>query len=210
MPASSKQTNRPKKVPGIIYIANPTKLNDSIKYGKAKESVGVIGKQKSYMTTNKDFAIKMAWNVDDIHSAEREGLAKLRLVAGTDYKGPGREIFPFSVSEAARICAPTTLKKQLSEARELILKKVVLPCGMTAHAALLWMRAHMDDAKVQDRWIALVVELDSFGISFLPPWESATVVGVLEDPKSLFRKLPNFEVYIGVLEPGTDLYLTST
>jgi hypothetical protein len=107
---------------GYIYFAETSAAY--IKVGRCYSHVTIAQKEAMYRRLDPGFIIRHAYACDDVVVEEKRVLNMLRLVAGTEVKGAGRECFAMGVKEAvAAVTAPASSQDGL--ARKLVLEHVV-------------------------------------------------------------------------------------
>lgn len=74
---------------GILYLG--TTSAGLVKAGRTSRPIGV--REREFRTVDPGFRIVYTQTVTDVVAAEREMHARLRIVAGTDFKGAGKETY---------------------------------------------------------------------------------------------------------------------
>ena len=106
--------------PGYIYFAETSA--PYIKVGRCR--VSLAKKEALYRRLDPGFIIRHAYECADVVVEENRVLNMLRLVAGTEVKGAGRECFALSVKDAVAVATSST-SNQEELARKLVLDHVV-------------------------------------------------------------------------------------
>jgi hypothetical protein len=106
--------------PGYIYFAETSA--PYIKVGRSR--ISLAKKEAQYRRLDPGFIIRHAYECADVVVEENRVLSMLRLVAGTEVKGAGRECFAMSVKDAVAVATAST-SNQEELARKLVLDHVV-------------------------------------------------------------------------------------
>lgn len=107
---------------GYIYFAETS--TPYIKVGRALATTTVAKKEATRKTLDPCFKIRHAYPCDDIVREENRVLRMLRLVAGTEVKGAGRECYLMDIESAVKIATGGPVG-DASVARNLILNHIV-------------------------------------------------------------------------------------
>lgn len=104
--------------PGYIYFAETSAPH--IKVGRALSHISIERKEATYRRLDPGFIIRHTFDCPDVVVEEKRVLNMLRLVAGTEVKGAGRECFAMSVKDAVAV-ATAAPASQEDLARQIIM-----------------------------------------------------------------------------------------
>lgn len=181
---------------GYIYFAETSA--PYIKVGRSYSRVSVAKKEAMYRRLDPGFIIRHAYDCADVVVEEKRVLNMLRLVAGTEVKGAGRECFALSVKDAvAAVSAGPS--GDAAMARKIVLEFNVAgsTIGQLIQAADAPAKPGDDELAAVRTFTANMLKLDKLGIMLLKNGHElglasdsyATVV----DGKLLARRIPQLK-----------------
>jgi hypothetical protein len=184
---------------GILYLG--TTSAGLVKAGRTSRPIGV--REREFRTVDPGFRIVYTQTVTDVVAAEREMHARLRIVAGTDFKGAGKETYNLTPEVA--------LKAVRSEQGDLVaqahaaVQACKLPDGLTIGAALRWV---MDPEVFDDDVVAgMMRALSRVGIhSNFEVEEGHDALGYLWSPDRLLAAYPELAPHKPHLREYAALY----
>lgn len=196
--------------PGFIYFAKTS--NPHIKVGRFHAHLTLAGKEAQYRRLDPGFKIVHAYYCEDVVAEEKRVLTMLRLVAGTEHKGAGKECFKLSVEDAIAAAASKTPIEQEALARKVIMEHML--DGVTIREFIDQAGAVKANKSValnlrMAEFHAKARQLDKLGIALLPggpfPEVTAEAFGTVIDAKKILRAIPGLKP-LSVTLPGFALY----
>lgn len=194
--------------PGFIYFA--TLGDKSIKVGKFSPHLTCSAKERQYRTLDRYFTVRHAYYSDDVNTEEQRVLSVLRLVAGTEFKGAGKEVFTgISLKRAIAVSAEKTSAQLEEMARKAIDNLLVGREGtsvrtlLVEHNNILAMgaRGGLKEAK---RLLAIREVLWDYGIQVVSADDEdeldVAVYGKVINPLVLLKKAPALKPLQAVLD----------
>jgi hypothetical protein len=159
-------SKNPEPRPGFIYIGRTG--SGKTKLGRTARAPAM--RERELKTGDPDFVIIFAYPSEDVVEEEWCMHAKLRVVAGTDYTGPGREVYDLPVEAAIATVSEKTAEDLAAEANAAVLACELKP-GLTVGAALRWICGEyetydektMDELYLSLKRIGLVPHLEPSG-----------------------------------------------
>lgn len=181
---------------GYIYFAETS--SGHIKVGRSYSHVTVAQKEAMYRRLDPGFIIRHAYECADVVVEEKRVLNMLRLVAGTEVKGAGRECFAMSVKDAvAAVSAGPSAEADLA-------RKMVLDFNIAGATIGQLIRAADAPAKPGDDELAAVrtfttnmLKLNKLGIMLVKNGHelglAADSYATVVDGKLLARRIPQLK-----------------
>lgn len=182
--------------PGYIYFAETS--SPYIKVGRFFDHISVSEKEAAYRRLDPGFIIRHAYACSDVVAEEKRVLNMLRLVAGTEVKGAGRECFAMSVKDAvAAVTAGPSGDADLA-------RKMVLDFSIAGSTIGQLIRAADEPAKPGDDELTAVrtfttnmLTLTKLGIMLLKNGHelglAADCYATVVDGKLLARRIPQLK-----------------
>lgn len=173
------------------------------------EHLSVADKESQYRRLDRNFSILHSYDVDDCVAEEAKVLARLRVVAGTEYRGAGREVFNLSVDTAIAVAAAKSPYELQETARNIILSHRAGPTGESVKDLLAELNQMADNTSMSlaGRLARLnAIRSAMMAIGLLPvmagPEQDLAVstFGGVSDPSRLLKAIPGLKAYATALE----------
>lgn len=153
-----------------------------------------------------------AYYCEDVVAEEKRVLTMLRLVAGTEHKGAGKECFKLSVEDAIAAAASKSPLELEALARKIIMEHVFEGVPLREFIAEAGEHLVRHESPINERMSDFhkkIKKLDSIGIHLCAGMPFAEVVvnafGTVIDVKKLHKAIPELKP-LQVAYPGLALY----
>ena len=156
-------------------------------------SIGVLA-----VTVGPGFRVVYIQSVNNVVEAELKMHRRLRIVAGTDFKGVGHEDYNLPALDAIQAVSETTVDHIVAQAHAAVLA-CVLPDGATVEQSLRWLQGGFEvfDDDVQGAMSLLLMHV---GIADNPtPEVGYAALGYIAQPKKLLAAYPHLQQYALVI-----------
>lgn len=187
---------------GFIYFA--TLSRPGVKAGRFNINRTIQQKEAEYRRLDPKFKIRHAYYSPDVVNEENRVLRSLRLVAGTEVKGPGRETFDMPLEHAVRLSGSSSATRR-TRAINAILDFEVEP-GKTVQTLVTELGENLEyDHSLEASARNMVIEGHMFDLGIwavaAEPHHNLSVdaYATVSNPQKLIKAIPVLTEYSDIL-----------